>query len=83
MLCLNKYNDKYTNKQYCETWVEKLFYDSQKDYSCLLIMIQKGVRHQIRCHLSSIGCPIIGENIYKKKKDSGHLHLWSIGIQSI
>ncbi len=67
--------------QNCETWIEKLYYDEQKNYSCLLIMIRKWVRHQIRCHLSAIGCPIIGEKIYKKKKDIEQLHLWSIGVR--
>lgn len=83
MLCVTKHIDNFQKLQYCETWVEKLFYDREKNYSCLLVMINKWVRHQIRCHLASIGCPIIGENIYKKRKDAGILHLWSIGIKSI
>lgn len=70
-----------TKKLYCETWIEKLYYDREKNYSCLLIYIQKWVRHQIRCHLSAIWCPIIWEKIYKKKKDAQLLHLWSIGVR--
>jgi 23S rRNA-/tRNA-specific pseudouridylate synthase len=83
MLCITKNSDNYNHKQSCETRVEKIFYDEQNNYSCLLVIIQKGVRHQIRCHLASIGCPIIWEKIYKKKKDTGQLHLRSIWVQSI
>ena len=30
----------------------------------LEIRIETGVMHQIRCHLASLGCPIIGDSIY-------------------
>lgn len=80
MICIQKSVGNNLKWQSCETWIEKLYYDAEKNYSCLLIMIRKWVRHQIRCHLAAIGCPIIGEKIYKKKKDSESLHLWSIGM---
>jgi len=80
MICIQDSSSTHMQWQICETWIEKLYYDEIKNYSCLLIMIRKWVRHQIRCHLSAIWCPIIGEKIYKKKKDSGQLHLWSIGV---
>jgi len=25
----------------CETWIEKLFYDEEKNYSCFLVMINR------------------------------------------
>lgn len=82
MMCIQRSTDTHVQWQQCETWVEKLYYDKQNNYSCLLIMIRKWVRHQIRCHLSAIGCPLIGEKIYKKKKDDRQLHLWSIGVRT-
>lgn len=81
MICIHNSAETHIQWQACETWVEKLYYDEVHNYSCLLIMIRKWVRHQIRCHLSAIGCPIIGEKIYKKKKDTEQLHLWSIGVR--
>jgi len=83
MVCIQENVDTYKSVQFCETRVEKLYYDPIKNYSCLLVMISKWVRHQIRCHLASIWCPIIGEKIYKKKKDKEYLHLWSIWVGSI
>jgi 23S rRNA-/tRNA-specific pseudouridylate synthase len=80
MICLQDSTSTHIQWQPCETWIEKLYYDEEKNYSCLLVMIRKWVRHQIRCHLAAIGCPIIGEKIYKKKKDTEQLHLWSIGV---
>ncbi len=81
MTCIQNSTSNNLQWQACETWIEKLYYDAEKNYSCLLIMIRKWVRHQIRCHLSAIGCPIIGEKIYKKKKDIEPLHLWSVGVR--
>lgn len=82
MVCIQDSTSNRLQWQVCETWVEKLYYDEEKNSSCLLIMIRKWVRHQIRCHLSAIWCPIIGEKLYKKKKDIEHLHLWSIGVRT-
>jgi len=80
MICIQNSSSSNLQWQVCETWIEKLYYDEEKNYSCLLIMIHKWVRHQIRCHLSAIWCPIIGEKIYKKKKDTEQLRLWSVGV---
>jgi 23S rRNA pseudouridine1911/1915/1917 synthase len=43
--------------------------------------IQQGARHQIRVHLASIGCPIIGDELYGGKH-SEKMQLCCIGIQS-
>lgn len=84
MICvLDSANKSHKNTKllYCETRAEKLYYDEVNNYSCLLISIQKWVRHQIRCHLAAIWSPIIGEKLYKKKKDVGNLHLRSIWVK--
>ena len=44
--------------------------ESFLDRSLLEIEITKGVRHQIRVHLSSIGLPIVGDKLYNHKKYS-------------
>lgn len=43
--------------------------------------IQQGARHQIRVHLASIGCPIIGDELYGGKH-SEKMQLCCIGIKS-
>ena len=65
-----------------ETQVKKIFYDTEKNITTLLVTIHKRIRHQIRCHLSSIGYPIVGEKIYIKKKSSENLCLWSLWLQT-
>lgn len=37
------------------------------EFSWLRVIIQAGVRHQIRCHLASIGHPIVGDVLYMTK----------------
>ncbi|OGJ47804.1 hypothetical protein A2344_05115 [Candidatus Peregrinibacteria bacterium RIFOXYB12_FULL_41_12] len=43
--------------------------------------IQQGARHQIRVHLASAGCPIVGDELYKGKY-SDSMHLCCIGIET-
>lgn len=43
--------------------------------------IQQGARHQIRVHLASIGCPIVGDELYGGKH-SDSMQLKCIGIKS-
>jgi 23S rRNA pseudouridine1911/1915/1917 synthase len=63
-----------------ETCLESLGYDPKSNTTWLHIMISKGVRHQIRSHLASVWLPILGEKLYKRKKDKNVLHLWSVGL---
>ena len=46
------------------------------NYSLLEIILQTGRKHQIRVHLSDIGCPIIGDDRYRSKSNpAGRLGL--------
>ncbi len=45
------------------------------------VQIKTGVMHQIRCHLASVGFPILGDPIYRgEKADRLFLHAWKIGF---
>jgi len=52
--------------RYAETHYREL--ESFFDYSLLEVRIVTGLRHQIRCHLASIGHPIAGDKIYRRTK---------------
>lgn len=55
-------------------------------HHCLVeVKITKGVRHQIRLHLSSIGSPIVGDKIYNKKQYQNILYhkLFAVGLDFI
>lgn len=60
--------------------------ESRKEISILEVKIKKGVRHQIRIHLSYIGLPIIGDKLYNNHKTDysfeNHL-LYANGIRFI
>ena len=64
------------------TTIELISYDRKKNRSLLRVMIYKGIRHQIRIHLKSIGAPIVGDKLYGPKPPiSDILHLRSIGMK--
>lgn len=44
------------------------------DYSLLEVSPKTGRTHQIRIHLNSIGHPVVGDNLYGKKKDEFNLN---------
>lgn len=54
------------------------FPDQQK--SVVSIEIQKGIRHQIRAHLASIGSAILWDILYNKKTKHPDLQLRSVGF---
>ena len=58
---------------------------SHRRTSILYIKIQKGIRHQIRVHLSSIGYPICGDTLYSKSvhKEYSNLQLFSVGLETL
>jgi len=68
---------------FADTEVVVLYYDVEKNISSLLVCIKKGVHHQIRAHLASLGYPILGDKIYWKNKKNTELHLWSVGLSSL
>ncbi|MBF0100758.1 MAG: RNA pseudouridine synthase [Desulfobacterales bacterium] len=49
--------------------------ESNCGYALIKIRIKKGRRHQIRVHLASIGCPIVGDKLYNKTIYSFSNHL--------
>lgn len=85
MLAIKSNEDikKGTGKQHIvQTFIQTLSYDKKSNISTLLVTIHKGIRHQIRVHLASIGLPIIGDILYGTKlpnPKNEHLCLWSIG----
>jgi 23S rRNA pseudouridine1911/1915/1917 synthase len=44
--------------------VKKLFYNDDENISLVLVKLKTGVRHQIRVQLSSLGFPILGDELY-------------------
>jgi 23S rRNA pseudouridine1911/1915/1917 synthase len=74
-------------EHHVQTFVKLANYDPKTDISTLLVTIHKGIRHQIRVHLASIGFPIIGDPLYGEKsmlsETHEHLHLWSVGFKIV
>ncbi len=56
---------------------------SGADWTLVQIVIETGVRHQIRAHLSALGHPIWGDRLYgsRVQKDALHLHAHVIGFR--
>lgn len=52
--------------RYAET--EFRLIESYFDYTLIKVTITTGIRHQIRCHLASIGHPVAGDRLYQKVK---------------
>jgi 23S rRNA pseudouridine1911/1915/1917 synthase len=55
-------------EQIKESWTEYWVIKKFKDFTLLQVKILTGRTHQIRIHLKSIGCPIIGDTVYKIKR---------------
>lgn len=74
---------KAKNPQNAITEILEYQYSPKTKTSTLFVKISKGIRHQIRTHLSSIWYPILGDQIYGKKKDpfKGELQLVSVGLK--
>ncbi len=69
-----------------KTFCNFLYYDAEKNTSVLEVTIHKGIRHQIRAHLASIGYPIIWDQIYGKQreqniKNNAKLQLYCLGMR--
>ncbi|MCS6982938.1 MAG: RNA pseudouridine synthase [Candidatus Absconditabacterales bacterium] len=59
-------------------WTETLYevcdYDQSTNISLIRCEIQRGFRHQIRCHLQLLGFPIVGDNLYIPSNHPAYLH---------
>ncbi len=49
--------------------IAKSWYDEKSDNSLLQIVLETGVRHQIRAQLSFMGFPILGDTLYGGEKE--------------
>ncbi len=66
-----------------KTTVELLNFFPEQQKSLVKISIYKGIRHQIRVHLASIGAPILGDVLYNKKAKTSDLQLRSVWFEVI
>lgn len=62
---LQVYSSKNKDGLFSITDYERITYNDK--YSLLRILISTGRRNQIRCHMSDIGHPILGDTRYKSK----------------
>jgi len=49
-------------------------------YYTFTVRLKRGFRHQIRCHLAWIGCPVVNDPLYGQQPASGFLALRSNGL---
>lgn len=65
-----------------ETEIYEVDYDEKENITTVMVKIHRWIRHQIRAHLSGIGYPICGDNLYCKSKNQrfGKLQLFSVGM---
>ena len=65
-----------------QTEICEVDYNEKDNLSTIIVKIHKWIRHQIRAHLSSIGYPICGDDLYCKSKNQNFdkLQLFSVGM---
>lgn len=56
---------------------------SQKNLHYLEVKLETGRTHQIRVHLSELGCPIVGDSLYGSKRELNrfYLHAAELGFE--
>ena len=60
-----------------------LSYNEDENVSLVLVKLGKGVRHQIRCQLSAIGFPILGDSLYGGREEKRlFLHAYKYSFDS-
>ena len=62
----------FENGDYAVTNYERLAYNN--GYSLIMLKLETGRTHQIRVHLSSINHPLVGDDVYGRKKEEFKLH---------
>ena len=67
-----------------QTEICEVDHNEKDNLSTIVVKIHKWIRHQIRAHLSSIGYPICGDNLYCKSKSQSFdkLQLFSVGMSA-
>ncbi len=86
---LESYGEKGARMRSCDSGerevaieVSLLKYDKKSDLSLLEIELGQGVRHQIRCQLSTIGFPILGDTLYEgTPSERVYLHAYKYEIR--
>jgi len=53
---------------------------TKNGYYTFTVRLKRGFRHQIRCHLAWIGCPVVNDPLYGQQPVSGFLALRSNGL---
>ncbi|MDR2717098.1 MAG: RNA pseudouridine synthase [Treponema sp.] len=53
---------------------------TENEYYTFTIRLKRGFRHQIRCHLAWIGCPVLNDPLYGDQPANGFLALRSNGL---
>lgn len=61
---MQAFNDEQVNSQRACLKVDLLEYNKAKDISLVKVFLKTGLRHQIRCQLSFLGHPIVGDELY-------------------
>ncbi len=64
-----------------KTFIKEFEYDCDRNISTALVMIKKGIRHQIRAHFAAIGYPLVGDLLYGKRKKGDSLQLYCVGLE--
>lgn len=68
-------NNEESQTQMANLKVELIQYNPEKNVSLLKVYLKTGLRHQIRCQLSHLGFPIVGDELYNgQKADRLFLH---------
>ncbi|AHX11097.1 pseudouridine synthase, RluA family protein [Neorickettsia helminthoeca str. Oregon] len=67
------------------TYYNVIAQSSDRKYSVIECTLETGRTHQIRVHMKSLGCPILGDKLYGLKKEADlimeHHGLWAHSLQ--
>ncbi len=63
-IILREVTDNTEEGEYAKTEYEVLKYNKERNYTVLNVKLYTGRTHQIRVHLSSIGHPLLGDELY-------------------